>query len=121
MYNNYPFYPYTSPQPVQTGFRVFPVASIEEAKSCQVDFQGNPLYFHNKTEEEVYCKKFNADTGVVDFKKYIKAEEPLKNAPISADTSKLEEEIEQIKTQIEELSAMIQSKGKKEAKDNVLQ
>jgi len=118
MYNNYPFYPYTSPQPVQTGFRVFPVASIDEAKSCQVDFQGNPLYFHNKTEEEVYCKKFNAETGIVDFKKYVKTDEPLKNVLACADTSKLEEEIEQIKTQIAELFSMLQPKNKKELKED---
>ena len=52
-------------QPI--GFKVVPVANIEEANASQVDLNGNPVFFYNKGKNEIYVKQFNVQTGLADF------------------------------------------------------
>ena len=59
-------------QPI--GFKVVPVANIEEANASQVDLNGNPVFFYNKGKNEIYVKQFNLQTGLADFYTFSKVE-----------------------------------------------
>ena len=52
-------------QPI--GFKVVPVANVEEANASQIDLNGNPVFFYNKGKNEIYVKQFNVQTGLADF------------------------------------------------------
>ena len=59
-------------QPV--GFKVVPVANIEEANASQVDLNGNPVFFYNKGKNEIYIKQFNLQSGLADFYTFSRVE-----------------------------------------------
>lgn len=50
------------------GFRTLPVTNIDEANATQADLSGNPIFFYNKAQNEIYLKQFNINTGLADFK-----------------------------------------------------
>ncbi len=56
------------------------VDNIKEAETATIDFSGNPVFYFNKKENEVYLKQFNTQTGKIFFGKYtfapITPEEP---------------------------------------------
>lgn len=47
------------------------VDNIKEAETSQIDFSGNPVFYFNKKENEVYVKQFNTQTGKIFFGKYV--------------------------------------------------
>lgn len=59
-------------QPMQGGVMCRPVASIEEARAMQVQFDGSLYAFINLAAGEIYTKRFNFDTGNTDFEIYAK-------------------------------------------------
>lgn len=113
MFNN-TFYPYNFSQPVQNGFRVLPVAREEEALATLPDYQGTPLFFYNKSKNEVYIKKFDEMTADVSFQKFVLAQAEEKQKEY--DPSKIEAEIADIKAQLEQI--LKPKTIKKEAKDD---
>ena len=117
MYNNV-YYPYQNLQPTQVGYRVFPVANIEEANACQVDYQGNPLFFYNKAKQEMYLKKFDPESGLVEFRKFAVSDIPQNeiNKPKGIET--LEKEINAIKDELGRITSYFETKTKKGAKDD---
>lgn len=117
MYNNV-YYPYQNFQPTQVGFRVFPVANIEEANACQVDYQGNPLFFYNKAKQEIYLKKFDPESGLVEFRKFEVAELPHNEIKKSDDIELLYDEINTIKDDLRRVMSYFNEKTKKGAKDD---
>lgn len=58
---NYNLYSYSNPF----------VDSIKEAETTPIDFSGNPTFFFNRKENEVYLKQFNLQTGKTFFGKYV--------------------------------------------------
>ena len=58
----------------QVGFKVVPVANIEEANASQVDLNGNPVFFYNKGKNEIYIKQFNLQSGLADFYTFSRVE-----------------------------------------------
>lgn len=59
-------------QPMQGGVMCRPVASIEEARAMQVQFDGSLYAFINLAAGEIYTKQFNFNTGNTDFEIYAK-------------------------------------------------
>lgn len=59
-------------QPMQGGVMCRPVASIEEARAMQVQFDGSLYAFINLSAGEIYTKQFNFNTGSTDFEIYSK-------------------------------------------------
>ncbi|MCM1338952.1 MAG: hypothetical protein NC191_04715 [Muribaculaceae bacterium] len=47
------------------------VDNIKEAEASAIDFSGNPVFYLNKKENEVYVKQFNTQTGKIFFGKYV--------------------------------------------------
>lgn len=100
-----PNFPYTNS--FQSGFRVYPVANIEEANACQVDTQGSPLYFHNKSQNEIYYKRFDINTGLVEFVKFVRSNEPLTTVKPNLDINTYKNDLTVIKKQISELFEIV--------------
>lgn len=107
MSNNFftPNFPYSNS--FQSGFRVYPVANIEEANACQVDTSGSPLYFHNKSRNEIYYKRFDINTGLVEFVKFVRSDEPLTAAKSNLDMNTYKNDLTIIKKQINELFEIV--------------
>lgn len=105
MLNNPFYYPYNNNlQPAQTGFRGYPVSRIEEAQSALPDYQGNLVFYFNQAKNEVYLKKFDTQTGNVQFAIFTQSNQK---------TNDINEEISTIKTDITKLYSMLE----KEVKD----
>lgn len=107
MFNN-AYYPYNSPQAVQTGFRVYPVANIEEANHSQINYAGDPIFFFNKTKQEIYYKRFDGETGNIEFVKYVKSSEPIEQK--TDEIGKLKSEINTLKETIEKIHETLLTK-----------
>ena len=59
------------PQPQPQGFRVIPVANIEEANATPVDTIGDtPSFFFNRAKNEIYLKQYNSQTGLPIFQTF---------------------------------------------------
>lgn len=118
MFNQYFPYSNSMQTTTQVGFRVFPVANIEEANACQVDYLGNPLFFYNKAHQEMYLKKFDPESGLVDFKRFKIVDMPQKNIETTIDVAELKEEINGIKEELRRFAAYFETKTKKGVKDD---
>ena len=108
MFNNY--YPYL--QSV-AGFRITPVARIEEASSIFPDLQGNPMFFFDQSRNEFYVKQRKPQTGEVETLKYTLSKEPV--ATVS--TPNYGEMIEELREEIKRISEAVSVKVRKETKD----
>lgn len=86
-----------------------PVASAEEAKSIQVQFDGSLYAFINIAAGEIYTKQFNFNTGSTDFEVYKKADAVT---PVAYATAA---ELAEIK---KELAAIKKSRKKMEVNDD---
>lgn len=106
MLNN-AYFPYQNFRPAQAGHGVFVVSRIEEAQSLLPDYGGNPSFFYNNVQNEIYVKQFDVKTGLVNLRRFVESKEPVKTQ-----NNKLEEEINLLKKEIQRLSS------KKEAEVN---
>lgn len=57
-----------------------PVASIEEAQACSIDFDGSVFYFPDLANKRIYTKQINMD-GTASFQMYELKEIPVPEAP----------------------------------------
>lgn len=85
-------------QPMQGGVVCRPVASIDEAKGMQVQFDGSLYAFINLAAGEIYTKQFNFNTGNTDFEVYTKqAPAPPVVYATAAELEALRREIAQLR------------------------
>lgn len=117
MFNNNSQYPYYNNIQAFTGFRITPVARIEEAGSVFPDLQGNPLFFFDQARNEIYVKQRKVQTGEVELLRYTMSSEPIKTSNVQSNSTNLEKEIDLIKRQLARLDETLGIKVKKEVKD----
>ncbi|MCM1003580.1 MAG: hypothetical protein NC408_04490 [Candidatus Gastranaerophilales bacterium] len=97
------------------------VDSIKEAEAAPIDFSGNPVFYLNKKENEVYLKQFNMQTGKTFFGKYVFApivpqEEPQKvDNEIMETLKRLEDKCNYLYERIEDKE--VRTKKEKAVKD----
>ena len=58
----------------QNGFRVVPIANETEINSIADDYSGIPIYFHNRSSNEIIVKQFDIKTGLTTIQKYVKSD-----------------------------------------------
>ena len=71
--NYYPQPPYRN-FTQNNGSRVVSIASDSEMNNVAEDYSGIPLYFHNRTTNEIIIRQFDISTGLTITKKYIKTD-----------------------------------------------
>lgn len=118
MFNNNSQYPYYNNIQSFTGFRITPVARIEEASQLYPDLQGNPLFFFDQARNEIYVKQRKVQTGEVELLRYTMSSEPLKTINTQTSSTNLEKEIDLIKRQLARLDEALGVKVKKEVKED---
>lgn len=118
MFNNANYYqPYNNLQAI-AGYRVQPVARIEEANTIFPDLQGNPLFFFDQSRNEFYVKQRNVQTAEVQMFKYTLAKEPLSVAKTQESINSYDEQISEIKSELERLASVINARARKGTKDD---
>lgn len=105
--NIYPYY-----QNI-TGFRIIPVAKIEETASIYPDLQGNPLFFFDQARNEIYVKQRKVQTGEIEVLRYALSVEPMQKAQ----EIDYMEHINALRSDIERINEAIGAKVKKAVKD----
>ena len=113
MFNN--FYPYYQSF---TGYRITPVAKIEEANIAFPDLQGNPMFFFDQSRNEFYVKQRKPQTGEVETLKYTLSKEPVILNNVSKDTNSYDAQIKALQEAIEQLNEVVGVKVKKAVKDD---
>jgi hypothetical protein len=103
---------------VITGFRITPVARIEEASQLYPDLQGNPLFFFDQSRNEFFVKQRKVQTGEVQILRYKLSSEPLTPIEAQTSTNSYDEQIKSLQKAIEELSAQVSVKVKKVEKED---
>ena len=106
MFNNPWLYPYSTTSQAYNTFSVFPVGKIEEVNSIFPDLQGKPLFFFDQSRNEFFVKQTNVETGEVQILRYTLSNEPVKTTP-DKDSKYYDEQIEQLKSEIERLGSII--------------
>ncbi len=107
MFNTYPYYQNL------TGFRIIPVAKIEETASIFPDLQGNPLFFFDQARNEIYVKQRKIETGEVETLKYTLSVMPLEKPQ----EPNYMEHINALRSDIEEIKDVLCVKVKKAVKN----
>lgn len=97
-YFNQSGYNQPTPQYQNNGKVVF-VTNIEEAKATPADMMGNPLFFYNKSKNEIYIKQTDA-TGAAPIREY----ELKKDQSVSEEVSPLEIRLQEIQKQLDEIN-----------------
>lgn len=108
MFNNY--YPYY--QSI-AGYRITPIARIEEASTIFPDLQGNPMFFFDQSRNEFYVKQRKPQTGEVETLKYVLSKEPVE-AVITPDYGEM---IEELRNEIKRIGEAVSVKVRKVEKD----
>lgn len=98
-------------QPYVNNGRVVFVTNIEEAKATPADMLGNPIFFYNKSKNEVYIKQTDS-TGAAPIREY-----ELKKESSVSEPSTVELELQDIKNQLAEISLKLEKPVKKGTKD----
>lgn len=107
MFNNNSFYPYYNNLQQITGFRITPVARIEETSSIFPDLQGNPMFFFDQSRNEFYVKQRKVQTGEVETLRYALASEPLTTVKEQESINSYEEKLNALNAKIERLSELV--------------
>lgn len=109
MFNTtYPYYQ------TLTGYRIIPVAKIEETASMFPDLQGNPLFFFDQARNEIYVKQRKVQTGEVETLRYTLSIEPMQK-PQETDYMA---HINALRNDIERINENLGVKVKKAVKDD---
>ena len=98
-------------QPYVNNGRVIFVTNIEEAKATPADMLGNPLFFYNKSKNEIYIKQTDS-TGAAPIREY-----ELKKDSATQEPSSLELELQDIKQQLASINKKLEKPIKKGSKD----
>lgn len=106
MFNN-SYYPYYNNLQAFTGFRITPVARIEEANTIFPDLQGNPLFFFDQSRNEIYVKQRKVQTGEVETIRYTLAKEQISPVKMQENTNSYDEQISALKSEIERLNDIV--------------
>lgn len=82
-FNNQYMQQFQPPQPTQTPqvqqtFKLIPISNKSETNAVIADLNGTPLYFHNLSNNEIYIKQVDTQTGIALFKEF-KEVEPVKD------------------------------------------
>ena len=85
-------------QPYQNNGRVIFVTNIEEAKATPADMLGNPLFFYNKSKNEIYIKQTDA-TGAAPIREY----ELKKDQSVQSEIFSVEDKLQEIQKQLDEM------------------
>ena len=102
-------------QPYTNNGRVVFVTNIEEAKATPADMLGNPLFFYNKSKNEIYIKQTDA-TGAAPIREYeLKKDQSDTVSEPSALDIKLQEIQKQLSEINQKLEKPISKKGTKDA------
>lgn len=117
MFNN-SFYPYYNNLQNLTGYRMIPVARIEEAGAVYPDLQGTPMFFFDQSRNEFYVKQRKAQTGEVETLRYTLSNEPLNAGNVQKDTNSYDVQIQALQEAIERLNEAVGVKVKKVVKDD---
>ena len=107
-------YPNYRNQPI--GYKVIPVSNLNEINNITVDFNGTPSYFHNQTNNEIYVKQFDIQTGLTSIQKFIKSDNAgggLSDTKPEFDIKTYDERISAINDRIDSLEKKIDKKGVK--------
>lgn len=96
--------------PSQSGFRVIPVASYDEAKAIPTDFAGDTLILLDLSHGTIYTKALDVSNGTSIFKAF-RVQEAVSND--SAEKFDAKSEVEKIKKEIEQLRKEIGTTEKK--------
>lgn len=120
MLNNslYPYYNQNNISNVITGFRITPVARIEEASQLYPDLQGNPLFFFDQSRNEFFVKQRKVQTGEVQILRYKLSSEPLTPIEAQTSTNSYDEQIKSLQKAVEELTAQISVKARRVEKED---
>lgn len=115
MFNNIWSYPYNTNFQPYNGFNVYPVGKIEEVKTIFPDLQGKPIFFFDQSRNEFFVKQRNVETGDVQTLRYT-----LSNEPVAAekDTTYFDEQLKELRNEIERISSAVSVKVKKGAKQD---
>lgn len=116
MFNNPYLQQYNNLLQPYSGFNVFPVGKIEEVKTIFPDLQGKPLFFYDQSRNEFFVKQRNVETGEVQILRYKPASEPLDATSSEKDTNYFDEQIQQLKSEINRLNSIICVESKKTVK-----
>ena len=93
------------------GYRIIPISNKSETNSVIADFNGNPIYFHNQANNEIYIKQFDIKTGLAKLQEYKKVEidNPIDN---KEQANPYQDEFRLINERLEELKEMIKPQEK---------
>lgn len=95
---------------VLTSYRVTPVGRIEETSSIFPDISGNPLFFYDQSRNEFYVKQRKIQTGEVEILRYTLSVEPLSEVKTSEDINSYEEQLNELKNEINSIKEMLEIK-----------
>lgn len=98
-------------QPYVNNGRIVFVTNIEEAKATPADMLGNPIFFYNKSKNEIYIKQTDA-TGAAPIREY-----EQKTESSVAEPSAIEIKLQGIEQQLNEINAKLEKPVKKGSKD----
>ena len=91
----------------QTGFKVRPVASYDEAKAVPTDFMGNPIIMIDRAHGRIYTKVFNPNTGDSTLSVYIRTPDETQNPAEQSDTQPMQVQYD-AKGEIDSLKAELE-------------
>ena len=118
MLNNNSFNPYYTNYQPAPGYKIIPVARIEEANTIFPDLQGNPLFFYDKERNEFFIKQRNVQTSEVQMLRYTFTAEPLQPLKTQEAVKNYDEDISLIKSELERIQSVLCVKSKKAVKDD---
>lgn len=99
-------------QPQLAVTKIIPVSTKEEASVSPVDLvNGTPSFFYNKSNGEIYFKRFDVPTGTAIFKIYAElqpVESPTSDVSVSGNVNIYEKEFKHINEGIDSLHRLIQ-------------
>lgn len=113
------YFPPAIQQSIQQGFKIIPVANIEEANATPVDTLNDiPSFFFNRAKKEIYLKQYNSQTGLPIFEIFQLAQKPTEHISEKKQTNTYEKDFKALNDKIDGLYSLISSeqKGNKNVK-----
>lgn len=115
----YPQFAQNSLPQQATGFKTIPVANIEEANATQTDMSGNPMFFYNKGQNEIYIKQFDIKTGAAIFQIFRHVAEPVAHENPSTGLNISEKQYKVLNDKLDALYSMLSNKVDEQPKKEV--
>lgn len=112
-----PSFNYRYEQPIQTGLKGRPVASIDEAKASMIDFDGSTFYFPDAAKKNIYAKRINID-GTSTLETYVLQEQPQVPEPQYVTMETFQETINAIMAKMQGMAPVPSPQMPQEVKKN---